>query len=103
CEAGLDENEREKAQHTQKYVSIFPVNFRSKMPADGRSRTEPEQLPFLGKIFTRQYVAVSILHIPIFIWIHHTRPAGLINDNGPFCFFPVTMPKASIIKSKPVR
>jgi len=45
CAAGLDDNEREKAQHTQQYVSIFPVHYRSRMTADGVSRTKPELLP----------------------------------------------------------
>ena len=44
CEADLDDTEREKAQHTQKYVSIFPVQYRPKMTADGVSRTKPEPL-----------------------------------------------------------
>ncbi len=53
CEAGLDDHLQEKAQHTQKYVSIFPANDRSKMPADGRLRTKPEHLQKILRSFEK--------------------------------------------------
>lgn len=44
CEADLNDRLREKAEHTQKYVSIFPANDRSNIPTDGRSRTKSRKL-----------------------------------------------------------
>src|SRR5437868_2386041 len=51
CDADLHEVLREKAQHTQKYVSIFPARLRAKIRTGGRSITKPGLLRYLFLIF----------------------------------------------------